>query len=132
MRVVAGLFWRNACVLVQQRPAHKALPLLWEFPGGKVESGETDAAALTRECQEELGVAVQVGALAWEVQHTYTDTRVWLRIYHAQMPADATPQPYAAATLMWCPPQDLAKLTFCPADVPLVEAMRAGHVRSTF
>lgn len=58
--VVAALIWKESRFLICQRPAHKARGLLWEFVGGKVEPGETKEQALIRECQEELGVTVEV------------------------------------------------------------------------
>lgn len=61
-QVVAALIWREDKILICRRPANKARALLWEFPGGKVEAGETDAACLERELQEEFGVAGRTGA----------------------------------------------------------------------
>ena len=123
--MVAGLFWRGPCVLIQQRPAHKNQGLLWEFPGGKVETGESDAQALARECQEELGVSVQVGPLAWETRHLYGEVWVTLCLYHAHMHAAAEPQPHEAAQLQWRPTAALTELDFCPADVGLVQDLAA-------
>ena len=59
--VVAALIWDNDKFMICQRPAHKARGLLWEFVGGKVESGETKENALIRECKEELNVILSVG-----------------------------------------------------------------------
>ena len=64
--VVAALIWNGNKFLVCQRPAYKARGLLWEFVGGKVEQGETKEAALIRECREELGITVTVGAVFME------------------------------------------------------------------
>ena len=58
--VVAALIWKEDTFLICRRPAHKALPLLWEFVGGKVEAGETYEEALIRECREELDITVAV------------------------------------------------------------------------
>lgn len=128
VRVVAGLFWRGDRVLIQQRPAHKAQGLLWEFPGGKVEATEGDAQALVRECQEELGVAVRVGPLVWQTDHLYGSTRVTLCLYQASMDPAADPQPHAAAELRWQRTCDLLGLSFCPADVGLVQDLARGMV----
>jgi 8-oxo-dGTP diphosphatase len=132
VRVVAGLIWRDAQILVQQRPAGKANGLLWEFPGGKVDPGENDVHALIRECREEIGVDVHVGPLAWEVEHLYEDLdiRVSLTLYHARLStANAKPQPHEAAQLRWMDCEALPELPFCPADKDLVEALAAGSVR---
>lgn len=127
VRVVAGLMWRGPRLLVQQRPVGKALALLWEFPGGKVEKDEPDEAALARECQEELGVAVEVGERLWETDHGYDHGHVELVVYVARMAADAEPQAHQAAQLCWLTPPELAALPFCAADVPLVALLIAGR-----
>ena len=69
--VVAALIWNQDRFMICQRPKNKARGLLWEFVGGKVESGETKPQALIRECQEELNVTVSVGEIFMEVTHTY-------------------------------------------------------------
>lgn len=61
--VVAALIWQSDRFMISQRPAHKARGLLWEFVGGKVESGETPKQALMRECKEELNVILSVGGV---------------------------------------------------------------------
>ena len=76
--VVAALIWNGNKFLACQRPANKARGLLWEFVGGKVEQGETKEAALIRECREELGITVAVGAVFMEVVHEYPDLTVHL------------------------------------------------------
>lgn len=69
IEVVAALIWQGGRFMICQRPAHKARGLLWEFVGGKTEPGENHAEALVRECREELGVTIAVGALFMEVTH---------------------------------------------------------------
>lgn len=131
VRVVAGLIWEGDNILVQQRPAGGALPLLWEFPGGKVEPGESDVAALVRECREEMDVEVSVGPLAFEIEHAYEHMDVALILYHARLAAaDAVPQAHAAEQVRWAPATSLVELPFCPADRPLIEALAAGTVRA--
>ena len=71
--VVAALIWKGAKFMICQRPAHKARALLWEFVGGKVESGETKEQALIRECKEELNVILSVGDVFMDVVHKYPD-----------------------------------------------------------
>ena len=89
--VVAALIWQGERFMICQRPAHKARGLLWEFVGGKVEPGETKEAALIRECREELGVTVSVGALYMELTHVYPDLTVHLSLFHAVI-AEGTPE----------------------------------------
>ena len=87
--VVAALIWREERFLACQRPAHKARGLLWEFVGGKVESGETREQALIRECREELDVTLAVGDPFMDVVHQYPDILVHLYLYHATIAAGA-------------------------------------------
>ncbi len=73
IRVVAGLIFKADCVLVCQRHEKSAFPLKWEFPGGKVESGESDDAALRRELAEELGIVVHGVRQIFQDRHSYPD-----------------------------------------------------------
>lgn len=129
IRVVAALVWRGDTVLAQQRPPGKSRALLWEFPGGKVEAGETDEAALARECREELDVDVAVGAKVWETAHAYQDVRVEMVLYRCTMAPDAAPKPLEAAQLAWVERSRLASLPFCEADLPLLPLLASGELR---
>lgn len=129
--VVAGLLWRGSKLLIQQRPPDKALPLLWEFPGGKVEPEESCEAALVRECAEELGVGVEVSHLAWEACHEAAAQRVHLRFYHARLLDDAAAiHATSAVQWAWLAPSDMLALPFCPADIALVQALARGSIVS--
>ena len=122
VRVVAALIAdtsRPPRYLVQQRLPDKSRALLWEFPGGKVEPGEADEAALVRECREELDVTLDVGARAWTTTHRYTDLEVELVLYRASISSGA-PQPLHANALRWATAQEMRWLPFCEADVPFV------------
>ena len=81
--VVAALIWQSDRFMICQRPAHKARGLLWEFVGGKVESGETKKQALIRECKEELNVILSVGDVFMDVVHEYSDITVHLTLFNA-------------------------------------------------
>ena len=81
--VVAALIWDRNKFMICQRPAHKARGLLWEFVGGKVESGETKEQALIRECQGELAVTLSVGDVFMDVIHEYPDLMVHLTLFNA-------------------------------------------------
>ena len=80
VEVVAVLIWDGDKFMICQLPAHKASALLWEFVGGKVESGETKEQALVRECQEELSVTLSVGDVFMDVIHKYYDIFAMIRI----------------------------------------------------
>lgn len=128
VRVVAGLFARGSTVLVQQRPPDKARALLWEFPGGKVEAGEADEAALARECREELGLDVAVGRRLWQDVHEYEDLVVELVLLEASVPPGEEPHPHEAHALAWVERAELSRLPFCEADVPLLPLLAAGKI----
>jgi 8-oxo-dGTP diphosphatase len=115
--------------LVQQRPANKSRANLWEFPGGKVEPGETNEAALARECQEELEVEVTVGARRWGTVHTYADLTVHLELYAATI-VRGEPKPVDAQALRFASIAEMQQLPFCEADLPLIEALADGTVQA--
>jgi 8-oxo-dGTP diphosphatase len=111
--------------LVQQRPADKSRANLWEFPGGKVEQGETNELALARECREELEVEVAVGARKWGTVHTYADLVVNLELYEATI-TRGEPKPLGAQALRFCTPSEMQALPFCEADLPLLDVLARG------
>ena len=130
VQVVAALLTRGQRILVQRRPVHKPQPLVWEFPGGKIEAGEAPDAALRRECFEELGVDVVVRALAWETRHTYREGTVHLRLYWSRLACEAgEPRAIWAKQLAWCAPAQLPQLDFIAADAPVVQALATGALR---
>jgi len=120
LAVVAALIREEGRFLICRRPAHKALGLLWEFPGGKIEPGETGAEALARECREELAVALEVGPLFMEVTHAYPERTIHLTLYNARI-LEGTPQKLEHEEIRWILPEEIAQYTFCPADQPFVE-----------
>jgi 8-oxo-dGTP diphosphatase len=124
VRVVAALITssEDRRVLVQQRPPGKRRALLWEFPGGKVEAGESDEAALLREGREELGVDLDIGPQRFETRHAYPDVEVDLHVYEARVVL-GTPMPLAGQRLREVPLNELDTLAFCEADQPLVAAL---------
>lgn len=121
--VVAALIWEGDRFLACQRPAHKARGLLWEFVGGKVEPGETHEQALVRECREELGVTVAVGALFLRVVHEYPDLTVRLSLFRAAI-VEGVPQRLEHADLRWLTVGEMGDYPFCPADEVILQALR--------
>jgi 8-oxo-dGTP diphosphatase len=117
--VVAALIERGGEVLVARRKPTGERANLWEFPGGKVEPGEGERAALSRELREELGVRVQVGEEYARVEHVYPDLQVELALYRAAL-HDSDPKPLQAQELRWVRRRELPGLDFCEADVPLL------------
>ena len=113
--------------LIQQRLPGGSRPLLWEFPGGKVEAGETESAALVRECREELAVELETGRRLWSGVHAYPDLVVELVLYAARI-VSGTPQKLGAHDLRWSALSEMPALPFCEADIPLLEELVAGRV----
>ncbi len=125
VRVVAALLCRGDAVLVQQRRPGGPRGLLWEFPGGKVEQGETDAQALERECREELAVEIEVGPLAAQNLHRYPDLEVELVLYECRLRA-GEPQALHAHALRFQATALLSELPFCEADRPFLHLLRCA------
>lgn len=120
--VVAALIWEGDRFMICQRPAHKARGLLWEFVGGKVEPGESKAAALVRECREELDVEVSVGEEFMEVVHEYPDLTVHLTLFHAAI-ASGTPRLLEHNAIAWITAAEIPQYEFCPADEVILERL---------
>ena len=122
--VVAALIANDrAEVLLTQRRPDQALPLFWEFPGGKIEPGEAPEAALRREIAEELGVEIEVGRI-WDVMfHAYPEYDVYMLVYRCRIVA-GTPRPVEVADLAWVAPAGLERYQVLPADAPLVARLR--------
>ncbi len=118
--VVAALIWRDDEFLICQRPPNKARAMLWEFAGGKVESGETKEQALIRECREELGVILAVGEEFMTVTHEYSDLTVHLTIFSAII-KEGTPTLLEHADIKWIKPSEIKEYEFCPADREILE-----------
>lgn len=125
--VVAALIWDEGRFLICQRPAHKARGLLWEFVGGKVESGESKEQALVRECREELAVTISVGEVFMEVDHDYPDLNVHLTLFNAAI-IEGTPQLLEHNDIRWITPEEIPQYEFCPADETILRKLQHENV----
>lgn len=112
-------------VLLAQRPEGKSLAGLWEFPGGKVEAGETPEACLIRELHEELGVDTWASCLAplTFASHSYPEFHLLMPLYVCRR-WQGTAQGREGQRLAWARPRDMGGYPMPPADVPLVAALR--------
>jgi len=124
--VAAALIDADGRLLVQQRPAGKAMAGLWEFPGGKVEEGELPEAALIRELREELAIDVQQACLAPAcfASEALSARHMILLLYICRK-WQGVPQPIEAAALKWVRVLDLHDLPMPPADRPLIGLLDA-------
>ncbi|HEU0035296.1 MAG TPA: (deoxy)nucleoside triphosphate pyrophosphohydrolase [Kofleriaceae bacterium] len=125
--VVAGLILGDdRRVLITQRRADQALPLQWEFPGGKVEPGESPTAALVRELREELGATAIVGRI-WDVLfHAYPSFDLVMLVYACRLAPGEVARAVEVADLAWVRTDELpGSWDILPADRPLVERLVA-------
>jgi A/G-specific adenine glycosylase len=135
--VTAAVIWGSPTTfLVAQRAANGLLGGLWEFPGGKVELGESLEDCLQREILEELGVRIRVGDRLTVVKHAYTHFRITLHAFHARI-AEGEPEPRAidCADWRWIGLDEASSLAFSAADLRVLQALRqladsAAHSRS--
>ncbi len=124
--VAAALVDQRKRVLVQQRLPGRAMPGLWEFPGGKVEAGERPEAALVRELEEELGIGVDAASLApGPFASADNDGRHMLLLLYICHEWRGEPRPLDAAALRWLRPRDMVALAMPPADRPLIALLDA-------
>lgn len=112
---------KDSRVLLASRPAGKSMAGLWEFPGGKVQEGETPEFALCRELEEELDVQVRECCLSplGFASHSYENFHLMMPLYACRM-WKGTPVPKEGQELIWVKPNDLAKYDMPAADIPLI------------
>ncbi len=112
-------------VLIAQRPRDKSMAGLWEFPGGKVDAGETPEHALVRELNEELGIETATSCLApiAFASHGYEKFHLLMPVYACRK-WRGTPQPREGQALKWVLPTELGRYPMPPADLPLVGLLR--------
>ena len=123
MEVVAAMIRDADRVLLCRRPEGKAQGGKWEFPGGKIEPGETGEAALARECREELDVTLGVGRALADVRQEYPGRSVHLTLYEARIASGAL-RMIEHSDIRWVTPQELGEYDLCPADARLVERLK--------
>ena len=119
--VAVALIDADGRVLLQQRPPGKAMADLWEFPGGKVEAGETPESALIRELEEELGIHTHASCLAPATfaSEPLGDRHLLLLLYVCRK-WEGVPHPHHATALKWVRPAQMYALPMPPADLPLI------------
>jgi 8-oxo-dGTP diphosphatase len=123
-QVVAAVIEREGKILCAQRGPGRALEGKWEFPGGKVEGGETRQEALIRELREELSVRIVPGEPLMTVEHRYPDFGLTLHAYRAAI-VSGEPVLGEHRDLRWLAPRELSSLNWAEADMPIVERLTA-------
>jgi 8-oxo-dGTP diphosphatase len=128
--VVAAVVARGGSVLVCQRRRDDSFPLRWEFPGGKVQAGETPADALARELEEELGVRARIGAELHRTRHRYAEMADEIELlFFAASLGEQEPANLAFEQILWADVARLAELDFLPADRELISLLSSGSLR---
>lgn len=129
INVVGAVILRDGQVLCAQRGQASALGGMWEFPGGKIEAGETPREALEREIVEELHCQVEVGTEVTTTTHEYDFGIVILTTFYCELVA-GEPRLTEHADVLWLEPEKLGSLIWAPADVPAVNIIMGAFVRN--
>lgn len=126
VRVAAAVLVRGGKVLLARRAAHKSQAGLWEFPGGKIEDGETPQHALVRELKEELGLTVTPGPEIFVHRHAYAHGVIELVSVLCRADAPDGLKSTDHDALEWVKPEDLLSYALAPADIPTAERLSRG------
>lgn len=128
IRVVGAMIERNGRYLITQRPPTATLPLLWEFPGGRVEEGEGDEEALMRELAEEMGIDVEVEERTIHVQHAYPDYDIDFRVFRCRLLSSEDDVHHLRVYAhRWVLPGELDDYEFPAADQKTLEQLLRIH-----
>lgn len=124
IHVVAGIIWNssNDCLLISRRPIELHKGGYWEFPGGKVENGESEEEALVRELREELDIGFSGSEKFCVIEHDYPEKQVKLAFYHVRE-VSGEPVGMQGQEWRWIPVAELSHYQFPEANQPVVEAL---------
>jgi mutator protein MutT len=120
---VAVIYDRQGKILIDRRLPQGSMGGFWEFPGGKIELGETPKECIEREIREELAIEVEVGAHLTTIVHEYSHFHVVL-IVHICQHIDGEPQPICCDEIRWVEPKELFDFTFPEANLQIIEALQ--------
>jgi 8-oxo-dGTP diphosphatase len=119
LHVACAIIEQEGSVLAAQRSATMTLPLKWEFPGGKIEAGESPEECLIRELMEELGISVLVGTALSPATHSYPDFTVTLYPFACRLTGGIITL-HEHHALIWIKPQQMPELDWAAADLPVI------------
>lgn len=125
IKVAAGIITCQNHILIAQRKHGKQMEYKWEFPGGKLEQGETFEQCLARELMEEMRLPITVGKHFMDSAFDYDFGRVELHCYFASCQSEEIPALYEHEQYKWVHLNDLNQYDFAPADQPIIEALAA-------
>ncbi|MCK6207692.1 (deoxy)nucleoside triphosphate pyrophosphohydrolase [Bacillus infantis] len=120
IHVVGAVIFQDGKILCAQRGTEKSLPLLWEFPGGKIEEGEKPEDALKREIKEEMHCTIEIGEQIEHTVYEYDFEIVHLSTYYCKL-VEGEPILTEHAAIKWLAPKELPSLDWAPADIPAIE-----------
>lgn len=122
IQVTAAIIRKGSKILIARRAPNQHLAGYWEFPGGKIEEGETPQECLKRELEEELGIVVNVGTFFMENEHHYEDKIILLQAYECDhISGDILLN--AHDQIEWVEPSEFVNFGFAPADIPFIKAL---------
>ncbi len=127
--VVAALIFYQGRLLICQRAPHGQFPNQWEFPGGKIEPGESPKDALRRELLEELGINAEIGDEVWRTEHQYPGHAPVRLLFFSVRRFSPALENCVFQQVVWVNPPDLTLYDFLEADRPLVERLQSGVLR---
>jgi len=120
---VAVIWNEQGKILIDRRRAQGLLGGLWEFPGGKIEFGETIEECIKREIKEELGIEIEVGDRLISIDHAYSHFRVTLTVHHCRH-LTGVPQPIECDEVRWVTLDELDQFPFPKANIQIIAALR--------
>ncbi len=123
-----AVIWNDAGqILIDRRKPGGKMGGLWEFPGGKVEPGESIETCVAREVQEELGIQIAVGESLMTIDHDYTEFTLTLYVHHCRH-ISGIPQTIECDEIRWVRPEELSQFTFPKANAVIIQALQARSV----
>ena len=125
IKVVAAIIERDAKILIGQRRREDSHGLKWEFPGGKVERGESPASGLARELREELGIEATIGQELVRYEHRYPRRTSILLIFYSVTEFSGVPESLAFEKILWESPEKLPGYDFLDGDIDFVRRLAA-------
>lgn len=129
--VTAAIIEHNGKVLIAQRKHGKNQEYLWEFPGGKLEEGETLEECLHREIMEELHLEIAVGEFFMESRYDYDSGSISLNAFFASASKEHITYMDSHEQVKWISPQEISDYNFAPADVPIVEKLKSRLLQTS-